>query len=75
MTSNRTPPTVSPIGMQILGKHFDEATVLRVAHVAEHALAKRVWARTKRSRFRFPRNTAHPRKRDRGVVPPFRTSR
>ena len=27
-----------PIGMQILGKHFDEATVLRVAHVAEHAL-------------------------------------
>jgi aspartyl-tRNA(Asn)/glutamyl-tRNA(Gln) amidotransferase subunit A len=31
-----------PIGMQILGKHFDEATVLRVAHVAEHALASRV---------------------------------
>jgi aspartyl-tRNA(Asn)/glutamyl-tRNA(Gln) amidotransferase subunit A len=31
-----------PIGMQILGKHFDEATVLRVAHVAEHALARRV---------------------------------
>jgi aspartyl-tRNA(Asn)/glutamyl-tRNA(Gln) amidotransferase subunit A len=31
-----------PIGMQILGKHFDEATELRVAHVAEHALAKRV---------------------------------
>ena len=31
-----------PIGMQILGKHFDEATVLRVAHVAEHALSKRV---------------------------------
>jgi len=30
-----------PIGMQILGKHFDEATVLRVAHVAEHALAGR----------------------------------
>jgi aspartyl-tRNA(Asn)/glutamyl-tRNA(Gln) amidotransferase subunit A len=29
-----------PIGMQILGKHFDEATVLRVAHVAEHALAR-----------------------------------
>jgi Asp-tRNA(Asn)/Glu-tRNA(Gln) amidotransferase A subunit family amidase len=28
--------------MQILGKHFDEATVLRVAHVAEHALASRV---------------------------------
>ncbi|HZP21886.1 MAG TPA: Asp-tRNA(Asn)/Glu-tRNA(Gln) amidotransferase subunit GatA [Terriglobales bacterium] len=28
-----------PIGMQVLGKHFDEATVLRVAHVAEHALA------------------------------------
>jgi aspartyl-tRNA(Asn)/glutamyl-tRNA(Gln) amidotransferase subunit A len=28
-----------PIGMQILGKHFDEATVLRVAHVAEHELA------------------------------------
>ena len=31
-----------PIGMQILGKHFDEATVLRVAHVAEHALAGRM---------------------------------
>ena len=31
-----------PIGMQILGKHFDEATLLRVAHVAEHALAPRV---------------------------------
>jgi aspartyl-tRNA(Asn)/glutamyl-tRNA(Gln) amidotransferase subunit A len=31
-----------PIGMQILGKHFDEATVLQVAHVAEHALASRV---------------------------------
>jgi aspartyl-tRNA(Asn)/glutamyl-tRNA(Gln) amidotransferase subunit A len=31
-----------PIGMQILGKHFDEATVIRVAHVAEHALAPRV---------------------------------
>ncbi len=28
-----------PIGMQILGRHFDEGTVLRVAHVAEHALA------------------------------------
>jgi aspartyl-tRNA(Asn)/glutamyl-tRNA(Gln) amidotransferase subunit A len=28
-----------PIGMQVLGKHFDEPTVLRVAHVAEHALA------------------------------------
>ncbi len=28
-----------PIGMQILGRHFDEAMVLRVAHVAEHALA------------------------------------
>jgi aspartyl-tRNA(Asn)/glutamyl-tRNA(Gln) amidotransferase subunit A len=31
-----------PIGMQILGKHFDEATVLRVAHVAEHALATKL---------------------------------
>jgi len=28
-----------PIGLQVLGKHFDEATVLRVGHVAEHALA------------------------------------
>ena len=27
--------------MQILGKHFDEATILRVAHVAEHAMATR----------------------------------
>jgi aspartyl-tRNA(Asn)/glutamyl-tRNA(Gln) amidotransferase subunit A len=26
-----------PIGLQILGKHFDEGTVLRVAHVYEHA--------------------------------------
>jgi aspartyl-tRNA(Asn)/glutamyl-tRNA(Gln) amidotransferase subunit A len=31
-----------PIGIQILGKHFDEATILRVAHVAEHALAPRM---------------------------------
>ncbi len=30
-----------PIGMQILGRHFDEATLLQVAHVAEHALAAR----------------------------------
>ena len=28
-----------PIGLQVLGKHFDEATVLRVGHVVEHALA------------------------------------
>ena len=28
-----------PIGMQILGKHFDEPMVLRVGHAAEHALA------------------------------------
>lgn len=27
-----------PIGLQILGKHFDEATVLRVGHVVEHAM-------------------------------------
>jgi aspartyl-tRNA(Asn)/glutamyl-tRNA(Gln) amidotransferase subunit A len=26
-----------PIGLQILGKHFDEGTVLRVAHAYEHA--------------------------------------
>jgi aspartyl-tRNA(Asn)/glutamyl-tRNA(Gln) amidotransferase subunit A len=26
-----------PIGLQILGRHFDEATVLRVAHAYEHA--------------------------------------
>ena len=26
-----------PIGMQILGKHFDEATILRVAHAFEKA--------------------------------------
>jgi hypothetical protein len=30
--------------MQVLGKHFDEATVLRVAHVAEHALAGKLEA-------------------------------
>jgi aspartyl-tRNA(Asn)/glutamyl-tRNA(Gln) amidotransferase subunit A len=28
-----------PIGMQILGKSFDEPMVLRVGHVVEHALA------------------------------------
>src|SRR5271157_5753588 len=28
-----------PIGIQILGKSFDEPTVLRVAHVVEHAMA------------------------------------
>lgn len=28
-----------PIGLQILGKHFDESTVLRVGHVVEHAMA------------------------------------
>jgi aspartyl-tRNA(Asn)/glutamyl-tRNA(Gln) amidotransferase subunit A len=26
-----------PVGLQILGKHFDEATILRVAHAYEHA--------------------------------------
>lgn len=30
-----------PIGLQILGRHFDESTVLRVAHAVEHALAAR----------------------------------
>ncbi len=29
-----------PIGLQILGKHFDEGTVLRVAHVVEHMQAR-----------------------------------
>jgi aspartyl-tRNA(Asn)/glutamyl-tRNA(Gln) amidotransferase subunit A len=29
-----------PIGLQVLAKHFDEATVLRVGHVVEHALAR-----------------------------------
>ncbi len=28
-----------PIGMQILGKHFDEPMVLRVGHAVEHAMA------------------------------------
>jgi aspartyl-tRNA(Asn)/glutamyl-tRNA(Gln) amidotransferase subunit A len=28
-----------PIGLQILGKHFDEGTVLRLAHAYEHARA------------------------------------
>ncbi len=32
-----------PIGLQILGKHFDEATILRVAHEYEKAGARR-WA-------------------------------
>jgi aspartyl-tRNA(Asn)/glutamyl-tRNA(Gln) amidotransferase subunit A len=26
-----------PIGLQILGKHFDEATILRVGHAFEQA--------------------------------------
>ena len=29
-----------PIGLQILGRHFDEATVLRLAHAYEHASAQ-----------------------------------
>jgi aspartyl-tRNA(Asn)/glutamyl-tRNA(Gln) amidotransferase subunit A len=29
-----------PIGVQILGRHFDEATVLRVGHVVEHERAR-----------------------------------
>ncbi len=29
-----------PIGLQILGRHFDEATVLRVAHAIEHGNAQ-----------------------------------
>ena len=28
-----------PIGVQILGRHFDEATILRLGHVVEHSLA------------------------------------
>ncbi|HWR35741.1 MAG TPA: Asp-tRNA(Asn)/Glu-tRNA(Gln) amidotransferase subunit GatA, partial [Clostridia bacterium] len=28
-----------PVGIQILGKHFDESTVLRIAHVVEHGMA------------------------------------
>jgi len=28
-----------PIGVQILGKYFDEPTVLRIGHVVEHAMA------------------------------------
>jgi aspartyl-tRNA(Asn)/glutamyl-tRNA(Gln) amidotransferase subunit A len=27
-----------PIGLQVLGKHFDEVTILKTAHVVEHAL-------------------------------------
>jgi aspartyl-tRNA(Asn)/glutamyl-tRNA(Gln) amidotransferase subunit A len=30
-----------PIGLQILGRHFDESTVLRAAYAVEHALASR----------------------------------
>ncbi|MEO5936171.1 MAG: Asp-tRNA(Asn)/Glu-tRNA(Gln) amidotransferase subunit GatA [Terriglobales bacterium] len=29
-----------PIGLQVLGRHFDEATVLRVAHAVEHTQAQ-----------------------------------
>jgi aspartyl-tRNA(Asn)/glutamyl-tRNA(Gln) amidotransferase subunit A len=28
-----------PIGLQVLGKHFDEGTILRLAHAYEHARA------------------------------------
>jgi aspartyl-tRNA(Asn)/glutamyl-tRNA(Gln) amidotransferase subunit A len=28
-----------PIGLQVLGKHFDESTIFRVAHAVEHAMA------------------------------------
>ena len=28
-----------PIGLQVLGKHFDESTVFRVGHAVEHAMA------------------------------------
>ncbi len=31
-----------PIGIQILGKHFDESTVLQLGHVVEHALAAKM---------------------------------
>ena len=44
-----------PIGMQILGKHFDEATVLRVAHVAEHALAGKAESQEPRAASFEPR--------------------
>ena len=30
-----------PIGVQILGRHFDEATVLRVGHVVEHEQSRK----------------------------------
>ncbi|HLJ28727.1 MAG TPA: Asp-tRNA(Asn)/Glu-tRNA(Gln) amidotransferase subunit GatA [Candidatus Angelobacter sp.] len=30
-----------PIGLQILGKHFDEGTVLRLAHAVKHGMAGR----------------------------------
>jgi aspartyl-tRNA(Asn)/glutamyl-tRNA(Gln) amidotransferase subunit A len=29
-----------PIGVQILGKHFDESTVLRLGHAVEHGMAR-----------------------------------
>jgi len=28
-----------PIGLQVLGRHFDESTVFRVGHAVEHAMA------------------------------------
>jgi aspartyl-tRNA(Asn)/glutamyl-tRNA(Gln) amidotransferase subunit A len=28
-----------PVGLQILGRHFDEGNILRVAHVVEHELS------------------------------------
>lgn len=33
-----------PIGLQILGRHFEEATILRLGHALEHSFADRVGA-------------------------------
>ena len=46
-----------PIGLQILGKHFDEATILRVAHAYEQACLDRLvvtFARRKRGKELLP---------------------
>jgi aspartyl-tRNA(Asn)/glutamyl-tRNA(Gln) amidotransferase subunit A len=38
-----------PIGVQVLGKHFDEGTILRVGHVIEHEQAKQAGAESRKS--------------------------
>ncbi len=58
-----------PIGLQILGKHFDEATILRVAHAYEQALSEFTPVTSDGCRSSFLR-----RRRGTGLFPSRRTS-